>query len=103
MKEDEAASIFQALSNSDRLLVIRALVMAGPEGMKAGEIAEKVGASPSRASFHLTALADAGLVLRTRQSRSLSYSVDFTRIAELLTFLMDDCCNQNPQLKACCC
>lgn len=102
MLEEQAASMFQALSNADRLKVIRALVIAGPEGLNAGDIAEKVGASPSRASFHLAALAEAGIVHRERQSRSLRYTVDFLRIGELLTFLMDDCCNENPQLKSCC-
>lgn len=102
MLENEAASMFQALSNADRLKVIRALVIAGPQGLNAGDIAEKIGASPSRASFHLAALSDAGIVHRERQSRSLRYTVDFARIGELLTFLMDDCCNESPQLKSCC-
>jgi len=102
MHEEEAASLFQALSNADRLKVIRALVIAGPDGLNAGDIAQKVGASPSRASFHLAALSDAGIVHSERQSRSLRYTVDFARIGALLTFLMDDCCNENPQLKSCC-
>lgn len=102
MDEEEAASLFQALSNADRLKVIRALVIAGPDGLNAGDIAQKVGASPSRASFHLAALSDAGIVHSERQSRSLRYTVDFARIGALLTFLMDDCCNENPQLKSCC-
>lgn len=102
MREEEAASMFQALSNADRLKVIRALVVAGPDGLNAGDIAKKVGASPSRASFHLAALSETGIVRRERQSRSLRYTVDFSRIGELLTFLMDDCCNESPQLRSCC-
>lgn len=102
MLEEEAASMFQALSNADRLKVIRALVIAGPDGMSAGDIAAKVGASPSRASFHLAALSKARIVHSKRQSRSLRYSVDFSRIGELLVFLMDDCCNESAHLKSCC-
>ncbi|QIE54119.1 helix-turn-helix transcriptional regulator [Pikeienuella piscinae] len=102
MREEEAASLFQALSNADRLKVIRALVIAGPDGLNAGDIAAKVGASPSRASFHLAALSEARIVQRERRSRSLRYTVDFSRIGELLTFLMDDCCNGSPRLKSCC-
>lgn len=102
MVEEEAASMFQALSNADRLKVIRVLVTAGPEGLNAGDIAKKVGASPSRASFHLSALADAGIVRRERQSRSLRYTVNFSRIGDLLKFLMDDCCNESAALKSCC-
>lgn len=102
MNEQEAADMFRALSNSDRLKVIRVLVEAGPEGLAAGEIAEKIGATPSRASFHLAALADSGFIAAERQSRSLCYTVDFTRIGALLTFLMDDCCKASPKLKSCC-
>lgn len=102
MIEEEAASLFQALSNADRLKVIRALVVAGPDGLSAGEIAQNVGASPSRASFHLTALAEADIVHRERQSRSLRYTVNFARIGQLMTFLLSDCCNDSPQLKSCC-
>ncbi|MCG3268613.1 helix-turn-helix transcriptional regulator [Yoonia sp. I 8.24] len=92
MDEVEAAILFGALSNKDRLKVIRALVEAGPAGMNAGDIASKIGASPSRASFHLAALAEAGFVVRQRQSRSLNYRVDFDRVGGLVSFLMEDCC-----------
>lgn len=102
MIEEEAAPMFLALSNADRLKIIRALVIAGPNGLNAGDIAEKVGASPSRASFHLATLSKAGFVQSKKQSRSLRYTVDFPRIGELLTFLMNDCCNESPKLKSCC-
>ena len=102
MIDDEAASLFLALSNSDRLRIIRALVVAGPDGLNAGDIARKVGASASRASFHLTSLSDVGIVRRQRQSRSLRYTVDFSRIGALVTFLMQDCCNGSTDLRSCC-
>lgn len=102
MKEEEAATLFQALSNADRLKVIRALVTAGPTGLNAGEIAGRVGASPSRASFHLATLVEAGILKRERQARSLRYTVDFPRIGELLRFLMDDCCGGSQLLRSCC-
>ena len=102
MKEEEAAAVFQALLNADRLRIIRILVAAGPGGLGATEIAEKVGASPSRNSFHLAGLTEAGLIQRERQSRSLIYTVDFVRLGALVTFLLDDCCNKSPQLHACC-
>lgn len=102
MNENEAALLFQALSNPDRLNVIRALVTAGPTGFSAGEIAEQIGASPSRASFHLSALSEVGLIHSERQSRSLRYSIDFRRIGALMTFLLEDCCNGDPNLRACC-
>lgn len=102
MNNEEAANLFGALSNSDRLKVIRALVEAGPLGMSAGAISEKIRASPSRTSFHLSALSDAGFVLKERRSRSLIYQVDFERIGGLLNFLIDGCCKGNNELKNCC-
>ncbi len=102
MNENEASELFGSLSNPDRLKVIRALVEAGPEGMSAGDIAVKIGASPSRASFHLAGLADSGLILRERQSRSLIYRVNFERIGGLVTFLMEDCCRGSTSLRKCC-
>ena len=102
MDETEAAKLFGALSNVDRLQVIRALVVAGPDGLSAGQIAERVGASPSRASFHLAALSEAGFITATRQARSLLYAVDYTRIGQLMGFFMNDCCAGHPQIKTCC-
>lgn len=102
MNEDEAAALFGALSNPDRLRVIRALVEAAPQGLNAGAVARRIHASPSRASFHLAALSDAGLVQRERQARNLIYRVDFPRIGGLMTFLLEDCCKGSAQLRGCC-
>lgn len=102
MIEEDAADLFQALANTDRLKIIRGLVVAGPDGLNAGDIAEKVGASASRASFHLSALSDAGIIHRQRQARSLRYTINYKRIGELVTFLMQDCCNGSPELRSCC-
>ncbi|WP_286197018.1 metalloregulator ArsR/SmtB family transcription factor [Tropicibacter sp. R15_0] len=102
MEATGAATMFHALSNTDRLAVLRALVAAGPDGLSAGEIAERVGASPSRASFHLSALSDAGCVTRERQARSQRYRVDFERMGQLLAYLLEDCCGGNEQVRNCC-
>lgn len=102
MIEDDAAVLFGVLSNPDRLGVIQALVEAGPDGMSAGDIARKIGASPSRASFHLNALSEAGFLTKERQSRSLNYRIDFNTIGQLIAFLMEDCCKGNAELRNCC-
>jgi len=98
----DAAHQFGVLSNADRLEVIRALVEAGPPGMSAGDIARKIGASPSRTSFHLSALSDAKFVLKERQSRSLNYRINFSTLGQLIHFLMEDCCQGSPELRTCC-
>jgi DNA-binding transcriptional ArsR family regulator len=102
MEEERALAAFAALSNPTRLKMIRLLVAAGPSGASAGDVAEGAGASPSRASFHLSALADAGLVTVDRQARTMIYKVSFEGLGALVAFLMEDCCGNDPQVIACC-
>jgi ArsR family transcriptional regulator len=49
-----------ALAHESRLAIFRLLVVAGPEGKAAGEIAQQLGLSPSSLSFHLKDLSHAG-------------------------------------------
>ena len=56
----QALSAFGALSQETRLAVVRTLVVAGPAGLAAGAIAERMGVSPSNISFHLKELERAG-------------------------------------------
>ena len=102
MNEQDASALFAALSNADRLKVIRVLVEAGPKGMNAGEIARKIDATPSRASFHLATLLESDFVVKERQSRSLNYRVNFEQLGRLLTFLIEDCCQGSEHLRRCC-
>lgn len=102
MNETEALGAFAALSNESRLRVVKSLVEAGPDGLTAGEIAEQIGATPSRASFHLATLADAGLVSSTKESRSVRYAVRFDAMGGLVRYLLDDCCKGNATVRSCC-
>lgn len=92
MNEEQALSAFSALSNPSRLAVVRQLVRAGPKGLKAGEIATGLGVSPSQASFHLTALAESGLIASRREARHIIYQVDFGVFRQVAEYLLDDCC-----------
>lgn len=102
MEEEVALQAFSALSNATRLKIVRALVEAGPDGLAAGDVAQAVGASPSRASFHLAGLAEAGLVTSDRQSRAILYRISFEQLGALMRFMLEDCCKGNPQVQACC-
>ncbi len=102
MIEKTAVEGFAALASEARLQVIKTLVRAGPDGIAAGEIAQSVGASPSRTSFHLSALAGAGLVTSQRRSRQIVYRVDFRALGGLVGYLMQDCCQNNPVVRSCC-
>lgn len=95
-----AVEALSALAHGSRLAVFRLLVKAGPEGTPAGEIAREIGALPNTLSSHLTILGHAGLVRSRRDGRSIIYSADYTRMRDLLGFLMDDCCAGRPEICA---
>lgn len=87
-----AVEALQSLAQETRLEVFRLLVKAGPTGLMAGEIGERLGVPGPTLSFHLNQLNTAGLVDRRREGRALWYSVNFAQAGALLTFLMEDCC-----------
>lgn len=102
MSDDEAAALLGALANPTRLAILRHLVKAGPGGNAAGAIAEEIGATPSRGSFHLAAMADLDVLRAERQSRSIIYRVNFDKLASVLGYIIEDCCAGNPTLRECC-
>jgi ArsR family transcriptional regulator, arsenate/arsenite/antimonite-responsive transcriptional repressor len=88
----EVVEAMGALAQESRLTVFRLLVRQGPQGMPAGEIAEKVGIPAPTLSFHLSQLSQAGLVASRRHGRSIYYAADYRRMQELMEFLMANCC-----------
>jgi len=98
MDESQALLVFGALSQETRLRVLRHLVIAGPEGLAAGHIAELIEVSPSNISFHLRELERSGLVRQRRASRSILYSAEFDALSGLIRFLMEDCCSGRPEI-----
>ncbi len=98
--EDQALDAFGALSQPTRLQMVRALVVAGRDGLAAGAVGEAVGASSSAASFHLAHLERAGLVTSRRESRSIIYAANFEGLSGLVEFLMRDCCQGRPEVCA---
>ena len=87
-----------ALSQESRLKAFRMLVQSGAEGIAAGKIADALEVPHNTMSTHLATLVNAGLVRSRRESRSIIYSIDFDGTRELLAFLMQDCCQGNPEL-----
>ncbi len=98
MQFDAAISALSALSHPARLETFRALVKAGPNGIAAGDLADRVKHSPSSMSFHLNMLEQAGLVRSTRQGRFILYAVEVDVVRGLLNFLAEDCCDGRPEL-----
>src|SRR5262245_21768942 len=60
MDEKRAIAALAALAQETRLALFRLLVTAGPAGLPAGVIAERLTVQPSLLSFHLAQLVHAG-------------------------------------------
>lgn len=91
----EAAAVTRALgalAQEHRLAAFRLLVQAGEEGLPAGVIAERLGIASSSMSFHLAALAHAGLVNQQRRSRLVIYSANYAAMNGLMGYLTENCC-----------
>ncbi|MEM7213571.1 MAG: metalloregulator ArsR/SmtB family transcription factor [Pseudomonadota bacterium] len=102
MNEKDAIAIMSALSQETRLHIVRFLVGKGSKGASAGEIAEAMDIISSRASFHLSALERSGLLSSARQSRKIIYKAQLDRLGGLVSFLLNDCCANDPDVLACC-
>lgn len=87
-----------ALAQESRLRAFRLLVHSGEEGLAAGEIARRLDIPHNTLSSHLSILGNAGLVTSRRESRSIIYQVDFAGTRQLLSFLVEDCCQGQPEL-----
>jgi DNA-binding transcriptional ArsR family regulator len=98
MKLPSAVEALSALAHEGRLSVFRLLVRAGTHGVAAGEIARKLDILPNTLSASLTILTNAGLITSQRDGRSIIYSADYAQMTKLLGFLVEDCCNGNPEI-----
>lgn len=95
---NHALTLLTALSQATRLGVMRALIAAGPEGLAAGELAERLGVLANTLSAHLTILAQAGLVSHRREGRRVIYAAEMAEMTGLIDYLTRDCCGGRPDL-----
>ena len=102
MDRRQAIAALGALAQETRLDLFRLLVSAGPNGLPAGTIAERLGVPPSSLSFHLAQLSHAGLIVQRRLSRQLIYSAEYDAMTALLAYLTENCCGRGaPCVIAC--
>ena len=97
MENREAVSALAALAQDNRLDIFRLLVQAGPEGMAAGQVAERLGLAPNTLTFHFDRLRFAGLVTVRRNGRSMIYAARFEAMNNLVSFLTENCCQGAPE------
>lgn len=98
MDEIKAVAALSALAHRHRLQIFRLLVVAGPNGLPAGEIAETVGISPTALTFHLKELANADLATATREGRYVRYALHVAGMRQILSYLTEDCCQGRSEL-----
>jgi ArsR family transcriptional regulator len=91
-----AVEALSALAQEHRLAAFRLLVQAGQDGLPAGTIAETLGVAASSMSFHLAALAHAGLVTQQRRSRLIIYTAHYASMNALMAYLTQNCCGGVP-------
>jgi ArsR family transcriptional regulator, arsenate/arsenite/antimonite-responsive transcriptional repressor len=92
METSNAVAALAALAQQNRLEIFRLLVQAGPPGMAAGQVAEKLGLAPNTLTFHFDRLRFAGLVTVRRDGRSMIYAARFDAMNGLVAFLTENCC-----------
>lgn len=92
LDETGAVKALAALAQAQRLRTFRALVVAGPDGLTPGAIAEQLEVAPSALSFHLKELAHSGLVSSEPRGRNLIYRANFEQMTALLGYLTEHCC-----------
>jgi DNA-binding transcriptional ArsR family regulator len=100
MEENDVVRSLAALAHGLRLQVFRMLVVAGPEGLTPGAIAEQLDVPGATLSFHLKELMHAQLVTQQREGRNLIYRAAFDHMDALLGFLTANCCQGQACLEA---
>ncbi|HEX5363651.1 MAG TPA: metalloregulator ArsR/SmtB family transcription factor [Gallionella sp.] len=92
MNAAEAVKALAALAQPTRLAIYRLLVVCGPEGMAAGQVAEKLKVAPATLSFHFKALSHAGLVESRQDGRFIYYAANFAAMNDMVAYLTENCC-----------
>jgi len=97
MEIKSAVLALAALAQETRLSAYRILVEAGPVGMSVGRISERLKVPGATLSFHLKELSHAQLISSRQEKQFIYYAADFGRMAELMTYLTENCCQGMPR------
>jgi ArsR family transcriptional regulator len=102
MEQSKVLTALSALAHETRLDLIRLLLPQGDAGMPAGQIAQALGLAAPRLSFHLSAMEQAGLLRSRKVARNVIYSVDTSGLGRTISYLLNDCCRDHPEVLAAC-
>ncbi|MEN9527579.1 MAG: Transcriptional regulator, ArsR family [Pseudomonadota bacterium] len=87
MELNQAAEAFGALSQPNRLAVLRLLGEAGSAGARPSQMATRLQIPANTLSFHLRQLRQAGLISEQRSGRDRIYRVNLDRLQHLVRYL----------------
>lgn len=96
MKSAQVVKALAALAQPTRLAIYRLLVVSGPDGVAAGQVAEKLKVAPATLSFHFKTLSHAGLVDSIQEGRFVFYAANFVVMNDMLAYLTENCCAGRP-------
>lgn len=96
MEESQVVRALAALAQTHRLRVFRLLVVAGPQGLTPGALADALEVPAATLSFHLKEMTHAGLITQARVGRNLIYRAVFDHMNGLLAYLTENCCQGQP-------
>jgi DNA-binding transcriptional ArsR family regulator len=97
MEKRDALLVFETFSSGIRLDAYRLLVKTGPAGLVAGEIGAALGVAPTNLSFHLKALAQAGMVTAEQEGRFQRFRANIPLMLDLIAYLTEECCAGHPE------
>jgi DNA-binding transcriptional ArsR family regulator len=103
MKLERHAEQLAALGHVARLSILRSVVQAGPEGVSATELQERLDIPWTTLNHHLDRLVDAGLVAARREGKFVFHTADYPALRALTDFLWEDCCKRGKSAPKGCC
>jgi ArsR family transcriptional regulator, arsenate/arsenite/antimonite-responsive transcriptional repressor len=95
MQMKQILTALAALAQETRLSVYRLLVEHAPEGLTAGEVAERLEVAPASLSFHLKELTRAGLIVPRPEGRFVWYTADLDAMNGVVGYLTENCCRSS--------
>ena len=100
MTREEAADIYKALSDSNRLYIVELLINGE---MCACELNEKLNITQPTLSHHMKVLGDCGLVSARKEGKWMLYSLRCPTLREFRKFIAKlECCGMTGTKGGCC-
>ena len=92
MDIDLAVRQLGALAQQTRLAIFKFLVVAGSDGVGAGELANRASIAPNALSFHAKELRHSGLIRSDMRGRNVTYFAELEAMNALMAYLLENCC-----------